>query len=254
MDAAVWSLIPGFVMNIRLKFEKYGDMRFLGHLDFMRYFQRSLRRANLPLAFSKGFHPHPILSFAQPLSVGYTSSGDYLDLGLCEDVEVDIVISTINSALSHGVRVSAGEILPENYKKSMSLVAYSDFIIYFSDNEGNLISGNDDSVKSAIDVLLEKKEIIFTRTRKGKEVTKDIRQLIHKISEDNGLIRAFISSGSDNNLSPRDLGGMILNEAGIGREAIVGVHRVDTYSETGAIIPTEVTNMATEAIFRRYYG
>ena len=59
-------------MRIRIKFRKYGVMRFIGHLDIMRYFQKAMRRANIDIAYSEGFSPHQIMSFAAPLGVGIT--------------------------------------------------------------------------------------------------------------------------------------------------------------------------------------
>ena len=55
-------------------------MKFIGHLDMMRYFQKAIRRANIPIAYSGGFSPHQIMSFAAPLGVGITSDGEYLDI------------------------------------------------------------------------------------------------------------------------------------------------------------------------------
>ena len=64
-------------MKVRIKFTKEGPMKFVGHLDTMRYFQKAIRRAELPIAFSGGYSPHMIMSFAAPLGVGVTSTGEY---------------------------------------------------------------------------------------------------------------------------------------------------------------------------------
>ena len=67
-------------MKIRIKFSKFGNMRFIGHLDTMRYFQKVMRRADIDIAYSTGFSPHQIMSFAAPLGVGLISEGEYLDI------------------------------------------------------------------------------------------------------------------------------------------------------------------------------
>ncbi len=67
-------------MRIRIKFRKFGVMRFVGHLDIMRYFQKAMRRANIDIAYTEGFSPHQIMSFAAPLGLGLTSDGEYLDI------------------------------------------------------------------------------------------------------------------------------------------------------------------------------
>ena len=69
-------------MKYRVKFSKNGPVRFVGHLDMMRYFQKAIRRAGLPIKYSEGFNPHQIMSFAAPLGVGVTSDGEYMDIEL----------------------------------------------------------------------------------------------------------------------------------------------------------------------------
>ena len=73
-------------MKVRIKFAKTGHMKFVGHLDTMRYFQKAIRRAELPVAFSGGYSPHMIMSFAAPLGVGTASLGEYFDMELTETV------------------------------------------------------------------------------------------------------------------------------------------------------------------------
>lgn len=63
-------------MKIRIKFSKQGAMKFIGHLDTMRYFQKAMRRADVDIRYSEGFSPHQIMSFAAPLGVGLTGSGE----------------------------------------------------------------------------------------------------------------------------------------------------------------------------------
>mgnify|MGYP003549721286 FL=1 len=69
-------------IKVRIKFSKHGVMRFIGHLDIMRYFQKVFRRAEIDIAYSGGFSPHQIMSFAQPLGVGLESDGEYMDVEL----------------------------------------------------------------------------------------------------------------------------------------------------------------------------
>ena len=68
------------VLKIRIKFAKEGNMKFIGHLDMMRYFQKVMRRAGVNIRYSEGFSPHQIMSFAAPLGVGVTSRGEYMDI------------------------------------------------------------------------------------------------------------------------------------------------------------------------------
>ena len=67
-------------MKLRIKFKKYGPVRFIGHLDVMRFFQKALRRAGIDVTYTTGFSPHQVMSFAAPLGVGLTSNGEYMDI------------------------------------------------------------------------------------------------------------------------------------------------------------------------------
>ena len=69
-------------MKVRMRFSKSGTMKFIGHLDIMRYFQKAFRRSGIDIAYSGGFSPHQIMSFAAPLGVGLESDGEYLDVEL----------------------------------------------------------------------------------------------------------------------------------------------------------------------------
>ena len=71
-------------MKIRLRFSKQGQMKFIGHLDMVRYFQKVMRRSEVDVAYSEGFSPHQKMSFASPLSVGVLSRGEYFDLKLIQ--------------------------------------------------------------------------------------------------------------------------------------------------------------------------
>ena len=81
-------------MKIRIKFRKYGALKFVGHLDMMRYFQKALKRAGIDMKYSEGFNPHMIMSFAAPLGVGVTSTGEYFDMELTATIPTDAVSYT----------------------------------------------------------------------------------------------------------------------------------------------------------------
>ena len=69
-------------MRVRITFSKQGALRFIGHLDLHRLWERAMRRANLPLTYSQGFHPQPKISLAAALPLGFSSRGEVLDARL----------------------------------------------------------------------------------------------------------------------------------------------------------------------------
>ena len=114
-------------MKIRIKFKKYGVMKFIGHLDIMRYFQKAMRRADIDIAYSEGFSPHQIMSFAAPLGVGLTSDGEYLDIEVKSSKSSKGSIVNLNNTMVDGIEILEYKRLPDTAKKSMSIVAAADY-------------------------------------------------------------------------------------------------------------------------------
>lgn len=127
-------------MNVRVRFAKYGAVKFIGHLDVLRYFQKAVRRAGLKIAYSQGFHPHQIMSFASPLGVGITSEGEYMDMELVAEYTPQEIVDALNSAMVEGFTVLSARILPEpeNGRKretAMSLVTAADYLVTVKEND-----------------------------------------------------------------------------------------------------------------------
>ena len=96
--------------SIRIKFTLGEEVKFISHLDTMKVFERAIRRSGLPIAYSKGFNPHPQMVFGLPLSVGMTSSGEYADFDFVSDIEPLIFVQRLNEALPGAIRVIAADV------------------------------------------------------------------------------------------------------------------------------------------------
>jgi radical SAM-linked protein len=93
------------VQHIRIRFARRGRLRFASHRDVARAFERAVRRAELPIAFSEGFSPHPKLSYAGAAPTGTASEAEYLELGLAEACDPDEVRERLSAALPEGLDV-----------------------------------------------------------------------------------------------------------------------------------------------------
>ena len=127
-------------MNVRVRFAKYGAVKFIGHLDVLRYFQKAVRRSGLKIAYSQGFHPHQIMSFASPLGVGITSEGEYMDMELTADYTPQEIVEALNTAMVEGFTVLSARILPEpengrNRETAMSLVTAADYYVMVKETD-----------------------------------------------------------------------------------------------------------------------
>ena len=92
-------------MKVRVKWTKTGVLKFIGHLDVQRYFQKALMRAELPVSFSKGMSPHQIMSFAAPLGLGMTSEGEYADISFDWSYSSEEMLKRINAVMNEGISV-----------------------------------------------------------------------------------------------------------------------------------------------------
>ena len=114
-------------MKIRIRFSKYGVLKFIGHLDVMRYFQKALRRADIDILYSSGYSPHQIMSFASPLGVGLTSEGEYMDIEVGHTDSSKESIRRLNAVMAEGIDVLSYRELPEKSQNAMSSVAAADY-------------------------------------------------------------------------------------------------------------------------------
>ena len=158
--------------RIRMKFTKTGRIRFLSHLDFMTLFHRAMVRAEVPVAFSQGFNPHPKLAFGPALPVGMESEAEYLDLETDPFVDLLLVTKGLNNTLPEGVRILEAKAVP---KKAPSLSGGISRYIY----SVSLAEQYRPTASERVKALLASAEVIV-ENKEGKR--KDIRPGIESIT------------------------------------------------------------------------
>lgn len=129
-------------MKVKMRFTKTGTMKFIGHLDCMRFFQKAMRRAKMDIAYSQGYSPHQLMSFASPLGVGVTSDGEYMDAVFhsLPDMELEELTAYLNNYMTEEIFVTGIEILPDTFKNSMSLLCAADYMVV--EKEGDFFPEN----------------------------------------------------------------------------------------------------------------
>ena len=148
-------------IKARMRFTKTGTLRFLGHLDLMRFFQKAIKRAGLDVAYSQGFSPHQLLSFASPLGVGQTTDGDYLDIEFASPIVPEDVMTALNKELNSEVYITDIELMPEGFKNSMSMLYLCDYVVT-AKSEGAFPS----DYRSEFERFMSQKEIIIHKKTK----------------------------------------------------------------------------------------
>ena len=214
-------------MKIRIKFSKQGHMKFIGHLDTMRFFQKVMRRANVDICYSEGFSPHQKMSFAAPLGVGIVSNGEYFDIEVNSTDSSNEMIKRINEANVEGIEVLKYKLLDDNAKNCMAIIAGADYTALGL----NKLLTKDDLV-----VYLSQPEIVVLKKTKKSEKELDIRPFIYKLSlEEKDEIFMQLAAGSSNNTKPE----LVMEAFAAFMEIPYDnlkfmIHRCELYADTGS--------------------
>ena len=184
-------------MKARIKFRKYGVMKFIGHLDIMRFFQKVMRRADIPIAFTGGFSPHMIMSFANPLGVGLTSDGEYFDIELTEEIDMQAAVARMNATMVEGIDVVNMVPISDSKKETgMSIVAAADYV-------SSLKNGTFPSDwKERVNSFLSQEEIKTVKKTKKSEKEVDIKPMIYEFETRDEGVYMRVATGSVENLKP----------------------------------------------------
>lgn len=201
-------------IKYRLKFEKIMRLKFIGHLDLLDLFQRAVNRAGLPIAYSQGFNPHQLMSFALPLTLGFEGRGEYIDIELTEESNPEIIKENLNKAFPEGLSILSVRKLEKGEKSGASLTEAALYDVIMP--EDFKLTPKD------IDGFLGLKEIKIMKKGKKKTVEEDIRPDIFELKlfdEERQRHRMLISQGSMRNVKPEAVITEICKLAG--REFIV---------------------------------
>ena len=225
---------------IRVKYKKEDEMIFISHLDLQRLLQRAFRRAKINLSYSEGFNPHPKMSYGNALALGVESQGEYVDIEIEDDIEVDEFLERINNQLPEGIKFIKGQEIDPKTPSLSSVIVYGEYI--FNIDLDTPLSK--EFVKSRVLNFVKSKEIIITKkNKKGKKVEVDIRPMIINfdlVSLDDNRVTfvSTIATGSKANLNINILIPQILDMLNLDMDPReVGVLRRDLYKvEDGQLV------------------
>jgi radical SAM-linked protein len=159
-------------MRIRITFAKQGPLRYTGHLDLHKLWERAARRAQLPLAYSHGFHPQPKMNIAAALPLGFSSRCEVMDMRLEQEIQLEGVREKLQQTLPAGIQVLNVENADERAPSLQTQVASAEYQVTLT----GLIDGSE--LKSKIVSVMESESII--RERRGKKY--DLRPLIEGLA------------------------------------------------------------------------
>ena len=191
-------------MRIRITFSKQAALRYTGHLDLHKLWERAARRAELPLAYTQGFHPGPKMSLAAALPLGFSSTCEVLDMRLEREIELDGLPERLNNTLPPGIQVSTVQQVDEREPALQTQVASAEYQVNLTGSS----FGSD--LKRRIESVLESESI--PRERRGKPY--DLRPLIESIETENDKITMRLAAREGATGRPEE----VLNILGIAFE------------------------------------
>lgn len=159
-------------MRVRITFTKQNALRYIGHLDLHRLWERALRRASLPLSYSQGFHPQPKISLAAALPLGFSSRNEVLDVRLNEDVATEDISARLTDNLPPDIKVLDVQEVDERLPAMQTLVLSAAYDVHLTEP----VDGSE--LKRRVETLMNSESLI--RERRGK--TYDLRPLIEMLS------------------------------------------------------------------------
>jgi radical SAM-linked protein len=153
-------------MRLRIIFSKTEAMRYTGHLDLHRTWERTVRRARLPLSYSQGFNPRPKINLAAALPLGYTSSFEIVEIWLEKELPLDEIEASLATAAPPGIEIQTVAVVETKGPKLPNLVTSAEYTVILLDPIPDL--------DERVEQLLESERLI--RERRGK--TYDLRPLV----------------------------------------------------------------------------
>lgn len=173
-------------MKKRIFFDKFAEMKFISHLDMLRFADRLLKKAHIPMKYSQGFHPRPKISLGNPISLGTEAYNELMDIELCEPMSNEEVLRRLSEAEVPGFHVSKIETITD--KRS---------IVDIYTNALFEISGETKEIDK-LDELFSKDEIIETKEKKGKVTQRNLGERVISYIREGDTIKLELVNTSPN--------------------------------------------------------
>ena len=205
-------------MRALIRFGKQPRLRFISHLDLQRFFQRAVNRTGLPIAWSQGFNPHPVMSFGSALALGWTSEYEVIDIKLSAPMGRKRTEDAVRAALPEDLPVLEVRMVDDRHAAPMSLVRMSDYVV-------RLEGENAPAVIGQIPAFLEREVVDAVKKTKSGEKTINARPLVLSLEAlDADRFRTRLMLTESQSIKPELLVGLLSDMAGV-EAPMARVHR-----------------------------
>ena len=233
-------------MKIRIKFRKYGNLKYIGHLDVQRFFQKAVRRAGIDVAYTTGFSPHQIMSFAAPLGVGLESNGEYMDMELNSFTDCQDIVTRLNQASVEGIDILSAVVLPKEAGNAMASVAAAGYTVRFREGREPEFDW-----QNKIASFYGRESIPVTKETKKGTAEIDLKQGIFSMELRGEALYMLLDASSAGNIKPQMVIEAFLSDnQGTLKENALLITREETYTNIGTpdmpkLVPLEAVGLET---------
>ncbi|CAN5911262.1 TIGR03936 family radical SAM-associated protein [soil metagenome] len=172
-------------MRVRARYTKGGRLRFISAIDLGRLWERALRKAELPIAYSEGFTPHPKVSFPDALALGYASTGEYVELTFAVAVDIGAAVTAFNATAPEGLRIVEAIEVVDGAPRIARWLRASLWELRYSNQDTGVLN---DGVRA----LAHAEHLPVDRERKGTSTRLDLKPALHMIASHEYAVRVIL--------------------------------------------------------------
>lgn len=233
-------------MKIRIKFRKYGNLKFIGHLDVQRFFQKAVRRAGIDVAYTTGFSPHQIMSFAAPLGVGLESNGEYMDIEVNTFSNCQDIVTRLNQVCVEGIEVLSAIVLPKEAGNAMASVAAAGYTVRFREGREPAFDW-----QNKITSFYERESIPVTKETKKGTMEIDLKEGLYALELRGSALYMLLNASSAGNIKPQMvIEAFLADYQDTLKENALLITREETYTNIGTadmpkLVPLEAAGLET---------
>ena len=210
-------------MRAWIRFGKRPRLRFISHLDLQRFFQRAVNRTGLPIAWSQGFNPHPVMSFGSALALGWTSDYEIVDIKLSAPMGRKRTEDAVRAALPEDLPVLEVRMVDDKHPAPMAQVKMADYVVTLEGETAPAVLGQ-------IPGFLSRETVSAVKKTKSGEKTIDARPLVIDLASTDGGFTARLMLTEKDSIKPDLLIALLAEMAGVEPPA-ARIHRAALLGE-----------------------
>lgn len=192
-------------MRLRIAYAKLNEAKYIAHLDLARVFERAMRRAEIPVAYSEGFNPHPKISFGSALAVGVEGEREYVDIELRQDMDIKEALGRLQEQMPGGIRLIEGCVAVQGARALMAVLNSASYCLRIP----MALPIQPERLEEALNLWLGREHVTYSRYSKKGPMEKDIRPWVKmlkgQIQGEEVILDLEVEVGNQGSVRPEEV-------------------------------------------------